>query len=503
MMPPFKEKPAEFNQQQMFPRNIFDLLSEDHDCHIYSEIFKQIDTSEIERQFSFIGQRAYHPRLIVSILIYSYSRGVFSSRQIEQRCHEDLSFMYVAQMNCPNFRVLSDFRKDHHQFFKDCFKQTVQMAIELKLVSLGHISLDGSKFKANSSKHKAMSYKNLKKQEEELTKEIDSLIKKATKCDQKEDLAYQEKTGYEIPQDLKHKQSRLEKIKKAKEALEAREEVLHPGMPIDDKKQISFADEDACIMKNKGDFEYCYNPQISVDADKQIIVGEHVSQKTNDKQELKPALKEIKQTTGTLPEKASMDNGYLSGDNLEAVQSSKIDTYIAPNKSDRKNRKSLLETTRRVEKSDFDYIEANNTFICPHGQVLEMKREDKNGRKIYQADARQCSDCPFKTRCSRSKKGEARTLTSDKNEALRQQMTEKMERAESKQIYHKRKVIVEPVFGQIKNMGFRGFSVRGMDKVAGEFSLVCAVHNIKKIVRAVTRGVVCPENGKWVTKAAI
>jgi transposase len=487
----------------MFPRNIFDLLSKDHDCHIYSEIFKQIDTSEIERQYSFIGQRAYHPRLIVSILIYAYSRGVFSSRQIEQRCHEDLSFMYVAQMNCPNFRVLSDFRKDHHQFFKDCFKQTVQMAIELKLASLGHISLDGSKFKANSSKHKAMSYKNLKKQEEELTNEINTLIEKAAKCDREEDQAYQERTGYEIPEDLKHKQSRLKKIKKAKEALEAREEALHPDKPIDNKKQISFADEDACIMKNKGDFDYCYNPQVSVDADNQIIVGEHVSQKGNDKQELKPALEEVKQTTGTLPKKASMDNGYLSGDNLEAIEDSQIDAYIATNKSDRKNKEALSESGRWVEKSDFDYIEADNTFICPHGQVLEMKREDKNGRRLYQADAEKCSDCPFKTRCSRSKKGEARTLTSDKNEALRQQMTEKMERAESKEIYHKRKVIVEPVFGQIKNMGFRGFSVRGKDKVAGEFSLVCAVHNIKKIVRAVIKGVVCPENGKWVAKAAI
>ena len=166
-----------------------------------------------------IGQHAYHPKLIVSILIYSYSRGVFSSRQIEQRCNEDLSFMFIAQMGCPNFRVLSDFRKDHHDFFKDCFKQSVKMAIELKLASLGHISLDGSKFKADTSKHKAMSYLNLKKQEKELTDEIEALVKKAALCDKEEDQAYKEKTGYEIPEDLKHKKSRLEKIKKAKEEL--------------------------------------------------------------------------------------------------------------------------------------------------------------------------------------------------------------------------------------------------------------------------------------------
>ena len=118
MNPAFKENPSEFNQRLMFPSNIFDLLPDKHDCYIYSDIFEQLDTTSVESQFSFIGQHAYHPKTIVSILIYAYSRGVFSSRQIEQRCNEDLSFMYIAKMGCPNFRVLSDFRKDHHEFLK-------------------------------------------------------------------------------------------------------------------------------------------------------------------------------------------------------------------------------------------------------------------------------------------------------------------------------------------------------------------------------------------------
>ncbi|MCP4371217.1 MAG: transposase, partial [Deltaproteobacteria bacterium] len=189
--------------------------------------FQQLDTSELESNYSELGQHAYHPKLIVSILIYAYSRGVFSSREIERRSHEDLSFMYIAKMNCPNFRVLSDFRKEHSEFFHDCFKQTVKLAMELKLASLGHISLDGSKFKANSSKHKAMSYKRLKEKGQKLTAEIDALIEKASHCDEEEDKAYKEQTGYEIPEDLKHKEKRLAQIKEAREALEAREEVLH------------------------------------------------------------------------------------------------------------------------------------------------------------------------------------------------------------------------------------------------------------------------------------
>ena len=199
----FKAYPKDYYQSQLFPANVFDLLPEDHECFLYQELFEQLDTSEVEAQYSDRGQRAYAPRQIVSILIYAYSRGVFSSRQIEQRCREDLGFMYIAGRNCPNFRVLSDFRKDRGEFFRACFKQTVQLAMALGLVSLGHVSLDGSKFKANSSKHKAMSYGRLKEKEQELCEEIEALTRQADRCDEEEDRVYQERTGYELPDDLR------------------------------------------------------------------------------------------------------------------------------------------------------------------------------------------------------------------------------------------------------------------------------------------------------------
>ena len=226
---PFKSRPVEFHQHQLFPSNIFDLLPQDHECYLYAELFEQLDTDSVERLYSVKGQHAYHPRLIVSILIYADSRGVFSSRQIERRCREDLSFMFIAQINCPNFRVLSDFRKNHGPFFQDCFKQTVKLAMALKLASLGHISLDGSKFRADTSKHKAMSYGRLKEKEQALCAEIDALIEQANRCDSEEDQAYRDKTGYEIPEDLQFKQERLAKIKAAKHAIEAREAQLNPG----------------------------------------------------------------------------------------------------------------------------------------------------------------------------------------------------------------------------------------------------------------------------------
>ncbi|HEC13048.1 MAG TPA: IS1182 family transposase [Acidiferrobacteraceae bacterium] len=494
---PFKTSPAEFDQHLLFPSNVFNLLPKDHECFLYTDLFGQLDTSVLESQYSAIGQRAYHPKLIVSILIYAYSRGVFSSRQIEQRCNEDLSFMYIAQMNCPNFRVLSDFRKDHPKFFQDCFKQTVRLAMELKLATLGHISLDGSKFKANSSRHKAMSYNRLKEKEQQLTKEIADLVEQARRCDEEEDLAYKNQTGYEIPEDLQYKTARLERIKEAKEALEKREQDLYPGKTIADKKQISFADHDARIMGKKGDFDYRYNGQISVDQDHQMIVGQHLSQKANDQQEMGLALESLQNTTGRLPEKMSADNGYLSGDNLEALGNTPIDSYLATGRGEKTSKTALGESNRTLVKADFVYQETEDCFFCPGGQVLGLKRQTKEGTKTYQGNATVCADCCYKDRCWQSSKGEARTITTDDKEGLRQQMRDKMEAASSKAIYKKRKEIVEPVFGQVKNGGFRGFSVRGKAKVAGEFALVCATHNLKKIARCIRNGSIRLEFGKW------
>ncbi len=134
------------------PGNVFDLLPTDHDCYLFHDLFQQLDTSSIESRYSPLSQRAYHPGKLVGILIYGYSHGVFSSRQLEKRCNEDLSFMYIAGKNCPNFRVLSDFRKDHARFFHDCFTQTVKRAVKRGLshreaLSPRQISVDETSYR--------------------------------------------------------------------------------------------------------------------------------------------------------------------------------------------------------------------------------------------------------------------------------------------------------------------------------------------------------------------
>ena len=490
----FKPDAEAAYQHHLFPSNVFDLLSEDHDCFIFKDLIDQMDTSEIEAGYSPQGQHPYHPKKILGILIYGYSHGVFSSRQLEKRCNEDLGFMYIAGMKCPNFRVLSDFRKEHGEFFRDCFKQTVQLALEMKLASLGHVSLDGSYFKANSSKHKAMSYRYLKEKEQALMEQIEGLIEQATQCDKEEDAEYGNRSGEELPKELKFKQQRLKTIREAKAALEAREQALNPGQVIDDKKQISFSDTEARIMGKGGkDYDYRYNGQISVDGDHQMIVGQHVSQQSNDQHEVEAALEQIEQASGRKPDQMSLDNGYFSGENLTALEKAEIDAYVAVGRGEKPAATALEPSDRKLIKADFCYEENDDVFRCPNGQVLVLKSQNAEGKRVYQGEIAICQDCPLYQRCCTSKKGQARTITSDAHEAVRRRMRDKMAEEDSKAIYKRRKSIVEPVFGQTKNGGFCGFSVRGKEKVSGEFSLVCAAHNLKKMAKAIATGLVGPE----------
>ena len=152
---------------------------------------------------------------------------------------------------------------------------------------------------------------------------------------------------------------------------------MNSGKAIDDKKQISFADKDARIMGKNGHFEYAYNPQISVDSEHQIIVGQHVSQNTNDQKEVKQALESIQENTGKLPDKMSVDNGYQSGDNLDAFEEAEIDAYVATNRGDKSHRETLEDSERPLVKADFDYDKQSDCFTCPGGQSLPLKTKIK------------------------------------------------------------------------------------------------------------------------------
>jgi hypothetical protein len=388
---------------------------------------------------------------MVALLFYAYCRGLFSSRKIMQACEERLTFRVIVGDDIPDFRTISDFRKLHLKELSGLFVQILQLCQEAGLVKLGHIALDGTKIKANASRHKAMSYGRMKEEEARLQGEIQELLAQAEAADGREDQELgPDRRGDELPGELARRESRLKRIQEAKRALEAQakaaaeqarweqeqrsegcEEI--PGkrgrraqevseVPAE-KKQYNFTDPESKIMKasNKG-WDQCGNAQAAVDGHQQIIVACDVTDQPNDKQQFAPMLTQAQENVGPGHKirGASADSGYYSEANVQYAESQGIDAYLATER---------LKHTDRVSK-------------CPRGRMAkDLTVKEKMARKL------------------RTKKGRQR--------------------------YSRRKCIVEPVFGQIKRArGFVQFSLRGLAKMRGEWSLVCLTHNLLKLFAA-------------------
>jgi hypothetical protein len=370
--------------------------------------------------------------MMTKVLVYGYCIGVFSSRRIEKRLVEDIAFRVLAADNQPNYRTISDFRKIHLQTLSGLFEQVLKIALEAGAMKVGRVALDGTKVKANASKHKAMSHDRMLEKEKQLKAEVQQLLEQAEAADAEEDARHgKDRRGDELPEELARRETRLKRIREAKRALAARAREKAEGEGSDpkqakakEKDQYNFTDPESRMMKGADGFVQAYNAQAAVEADLQLIVGQTVTQAANDKEQLLPMVETIQEQSGQRPEEILADSGYCSEKNLEGLESAdqpeqKINGYIA---------------TER-QKHD-EYKEP-----CPRGPLpQDATRVDRMRRKL------------------KTKAGKA--------------------------VYAARKAIVEPVFGQIKQArGFRQFLLRGIEKVRGEWSLVCLTHNILKLYR--------------------
>jgi hypothetical protein len=365
--------------------------------------------------------------MMVKVLIYAYCNGVFASRRIEKRLVEDVAFRVLAAGNTPDFRTLSDFRKLHRKAVEGLFEQVLRLALKAGAIKLGLVAIDGSKVKANASKHKAMSYGRMKEKERELREQIRKLLSEADRHDEADDQRYgKDRTGEELPEELRRRESRLERIRQAKRALkeearqEAEESGKEPAQP-EDKKQYNFTDLQSRIMKGSDGFVQGYNCQIAVEENFQLIVGQAVTEKANDKEQLEPMVEAIEEQAGQKPGEVLADSGYCSEANLKYLARRHIDGYVA---------------TERQK----------------HGE-----------RRLP---------------CKRGPLPKGATAV--------EQMKRKLQTLVGRRIYALRKAIVEPVFGQIKQArGFRQFLLRGLEKVQMEWALVCLTHNILKLHRII------------------
>lgn len=470
-----KFKPYTTEQGELIPTYLSEWVPDNHLARLISDIVDQLDLSKMTDRYSNRGEEAYHPAMLLKLWFYGYATGTFTSRKIRIAIDENVPFRWLCGGYKPDFRTISDFRKNNVEIMPDLFRQVITIAMDLGYVSLGHVSIDGSKIKADASKHKAMSRERMKKEIERLENEIREALEKARQDDEQESqmALFPELINLEVVD----RQARLEKIKESLRQLEERKPEAESKTP--QKDQINFTDPESRIMdtKNQGIIQG-YNPQIGVDAKHHIIVGVQMSNSSSDQKQFESVLESIQTNTGKMPEKASADAGYFSAENIQAAEKAKVDAYIAASKEGK-------EKGNNYDKTNFAYQAETDTYRCPAGRILILKQTqnaenpDKPTKWVY--EGQDCQGCPFQKECAKAKSGK-RTITRTEGDPIREEMRTKVQSDEGKAIYKQRKSIVEPVWGEIKEVqGFRQFNLRGEAKVDGEFVLLALSYNLRKI----------------------
>ena len=427
------------DQAWLLPPSVRELVPEGHVAHFVRDTVREVldlsailDTYVEER-----GYPPYHPAMMTAVLLYAYTQGVYSSRKVERACCERLDFMAVAAMARPDHNTINAFRKRHLEALGNLFVQVLKLCQRAGMVQLGHVALDGTKVKANASKHKAMSYGRMREVEKALAAEVASWFARADAADAEDEReSASGRHRAELPDWVKSKQQRLEKIRAAKAALEAEAGRDEPDPPsgggggggkrdrrtsgpspgvLKESTQRNFTDPESRILKTSDGFVQGYNCQAAVDAESQVIVARSLHAAQNDAPALMPLVRQVKQNTGRQMKELSADFGYLSLENLRGLERHRIRGYIATGRQ----KHGRAHPTGR--------------FRGTQGNVIR-------------------------------------------------QMKLRLSRAGHRSRYRLRKQTAEPVFGQVKEArGFRRFSLRGETQVRAEWSLVCAAHNLLKL----------------------
>jgi len=420
--------PYEPQQQALLPQALQDWLPEGHLAYFISDTVDSLDLQAFYARYEGGGSRnqPFHPAMMVKVLVYAYATGVFSSRKIARKLHEDVAFRVLAADNFPAHRTISDFRAFHLKELSGLFVQVVRLAREMGLVKLGTIAVDGTKVKANASRHKAMSYGHMLKAEAELKAQIAALLQRAKAADEAE----KNEPEVDIPAEIARRQDRLDAIAQARARLEQRqrETELDRGRDPDDKPrggrykrefgvpeekaQDNFTDPDSRIMKRAGGgFDASYNAQTAVDETAHIIVAAELTNCGSDAGQLPGMLSAVRDNLGRAPRQVLADTGYRS----EAV---------------------------------FEELAGCGTEL-----IVSLGREGKQ-----------------QLRCDSERSPHTA------------QMADKLHSDQGKLAYRKRKWIAEPPNGWIKNvLGFRQFSLRGLHRVSAEWKLVCTALNLRRM----------------------
>jgi transposase len=435
----------------LFPPDLRDWVPADHMVHFIMDAVAALDLSAARINDRGTGSAQYPPSMMLALLIYSYSTGVFSSRKIQTATYENVATRYLCADTHPDHDSICKFRRDNKELLSSTFHQVLELAASARVLKVGDltVAIDGTKLLANASKHSAMSHDRIVEQMQLATDQIAQLLAKAEDAD-----STPLQDGLTIPAEIQRREDRLAKLKEAKATLEQRakirfeeESAAHaaklaarrekeqstgkkpsgkpPAPPVQGpgaKDQYNFTDPDSRIMKDKGTFNQCYNAQAAVDTATMLIVGQHLTDAPNDKQQLQPGLQAISPAAGNISS-TLVDSGYYS----EAA------------------------VTR---------VEAGGTGPT----IYAAMHRQPHGRSIAQLEK------------------QAEPLAPPQGASLAEIMAHRLATAEGKALYRLRKQTVEPVFGIIKEViGFRRFMLRGMEKASHEWTIVSTAYNLKRL----------------------
>ncbi len=450
------------DQNWLIPRSIKDMIPKEHICFFTEEFVESLDFSNFDQIYDGAGHPAYHPRILMKILVQGMLSRIRSSRKLAAATRESFIFMYLAEKVNPDFRTIARFRKDNAVFVKDAFKQTIKLASDYKVIDLGFIGIDGTKIKAYASRKHYFDKNGLDK----LDQAIDKMVEEDIALDELEEQVFGSKeeglTGID-ERDLrkivrdnfknKDKTKMKRKIARAKDELEK-----------NNLKKVSLSDPDSRVMQHAKRYsEPAYNPQFSVTKN-QIIVANEVCQDGHDAHQFIPQMKNIKENIELQKDtKVGVDCGYSDAENIKFAEDEKIDLYVPS----RAQAQEFDGKEQSLNHDKYEYDEKKDELIV--GKIrfrfkgIYVRKDGKKIIQYWNDNLRKKKDVPFYFR-----------------ERLR--MRDKMKLTESKEVYRLRKNTVEPVIGNIKqNLGFREFLLKGIDKVRIEMNLVCIAHNLQKI----------------------
>jgi transposase len=422
----------DIEQPTMFPATVLDFVPPGHIAHfVRNLVVEQLNLAKITNQYSEQrGYPPYHPVMMTAVILYAYCQGIYASRRIAKACEQRVDFMAITGRQEPDFRTISDFRKRHIAALGELFGQVLKLCQKAGMVKLAHVALDGTKIAGNAAKDQTLKYGRLKKNEQELAEEVAGWFREAERQDAKDDAEYgSDRRGDELPDWVSDKQKRLEKIRQAKAELEAEAKA---------EAERKKAENEAKPPKNRARDPIPDTP--SDDAKRNLTDA--------DSRLLKTA------------------NGYVQGYNAQAAVDADSQVIVGQTLSnDRNDLKQLIPLVEQIEANTQDGVKE---ISADSGYYSEQNLDQLQQRTVrgYVATGR------------RDKDG---TWHGDVG-PLGKQMRARFERGRKNTRYRLRKQTVEPVFGIIKSArGFRQFLMRGLNKVSGEWSLLCTVHNILKL----------------------